>query len=98
MVEVYSKEIAKLEDPEVAAEDEEELKKIRQKLADENRGIADLEKFYTDVTKDWGDSERLITLQLSPLTLSLKGLPRTGVCPCSMRIARRPNSGCLLIH
>jgi len=74
MVDLSTREIAKLEakekseDPEVAAEDKEELAKTRQKLADENRGIAGLEKFYTDVTKDWGDSERrnIGTIHYSP--------------------------------
>jgi len=74
MVDLYMREIAKLEakekseDPEVAAEDKAELEKTRQKLADENSGIAGLEKFYTDVTKDWGDSERrnIGTIHYSP--------------------------------
>ena len=65
----------------MAAEDE---KMIRQKLADENRGTADLEKFYNNVTKYWGDNEHR-NIHYSPaIMLSLKVLPRAGVRSCSI--------------
>lgn len=74
MVNIHEREIRKLEakeksqDPEVAEEEEEELAKTHQKLADENKAIDDLEKFYTNVTKDWSDSEHrnIGTIDYSP--------------------------------
>ena len=73
MTDVHKREIRKLEakekseDPGVE-EEEDELAKARQKLADENKAIDDLEKFYTNVTKDWGDSEHrnIGTIDYSP--------------------------------
>jgi hypothetical protein len=37
-------------------------------LADENKAIDDVEKFYTNVMKDWGDSEHrnIGTIDYSP--------------------------------
>ena len=90
MIDVYEREIRELEakekseDPEVAEEEEEELAKTHQKLADEIKAIDDLEKSYNNAKKDWCDSEHRnigtsITLHPSPSASGMRSLPRTGV-------------------
>ncbi|KAI5796327.1 hypothetical protein DFH27DRAFT_112451 [Peziza echinospora] len=64
MVEIYGRDIAKLEarikgdDDEDAAEAKKELKKTRVLLDDANEAIEDLERFYKTVKKDWGKPEQ----------------------------------------
>jgi len=81
MVDIYSRGVEtfeareKSEDPEVAADDEEELGEARQRLAKENKSIADLEKFYFDVMPNWSDSARrnIGIVHYSPaITLNVK--------------------------
>jgi hypothetical protein len=56
MVDLYQRQINKLESKEKS--EDEELRRKRQKLADAQKTIDDLEMFYTKVTADWCDSER----------------------------------------
>ncbi|KAI0760742.1 hypothetical protein C8Q74DRAFT_251673 [Fomes fomentarius] len=64
MVEIYGRNIAKLEarvkgsDEKDVAEAKRELKKTRILLDDANEAIEDLEKFYTTVKRDWSKPEQ----------------------------------------
>jgi hypothetical protein len=74
MVDFHEREIRRLEakekskDPDLAEKEEEDLAKTRQELADEKKAISELETFYTDVIRDWGDSEHrnIGTIDYSP--------------------------------
>ena len=95
MVNIHEREIRKLEvkeksqDPEVVVveeEEEEELAKTHRTLADENKAIDDLEKFYINVTKDWSDSEHRNIGTIDYLS-GMRSLLRTGVRSRSTRLS-----------
>ena len=54
----YEREIKRLEEKVKSKEEaEEDLRKTRRMLADANKAIEDLERFYTKVITEWSDSE-----------------------------------------